>query len=566
MKVLLIQPPVQDFYDTDMRLQPIGLAYLKAAVGKHLPDINVVIKDYHGGCGRRTVSIPPELRYLTEYYPVADKSPFSTFHQYYHFGKSFDDIEAEVAEIKPDVVGISSLFTPYFREALEIAARVKKRLNATVVMGGSHASAMPDSLLASPNVDYVIRGEGERPLVELLRGLQQQMPVDGIANLAYTRNGEFISNPIADNYSVDDLPLPDLSDFDTSTYTLAGKPMTFMITSRSCPHKCSFCSVHTTFGTNYHRRSLENVLEEIELRHEQGYRVVDFEDDNLTYYKNTFKELCRRLVERFPDREMEFVAMNGISYLSLDDELLELMRRAGFSHLNLALVSSDKTVRETTKRPHTLEAYVRIVNKAHQLGFKIVSYQILGLPNETLDGMVQTLAFNARLPVLLGASPFYQTPNAPIARGLKLTERDYVKARLTALAIETEHFTREDIYTLLVTTRIINFLKGLPVSRFASLADLMKHSCLGPRTGTGFEVLRLLMRTGRLHSWANSTFIPNDRFRAELFWRVLSNIEAIACQNGQTIDVRSLIRSLPDIDSLGEEIPGSDFSHAAGSL
>ena len=122
--------------------------------------------------------------------------------------------------------------------------------------------------------------------------------------------------------------------------------MTFMITSRSCPHKCSFCSVHTTFGIDYRRRSLEHVLEEIELRYSQGYRVVDFEDDNLTYYKHTFKELCRRLIARFPYREIEFVAMNGISYLSLDEELLELMFQAGFSRLNLALVSSDKTVRE----------------------------------------------------------------------------------------------------------------------------------------------------------------------------------------------------------------------------
>ena len=102
----------------------------------------------------------------------------------------------------------------------------------------------------------------------------------------------------------------------------------------------------------------------------QGYRVIDFEDDNLTYYKSTFKELCRRLIERFPNREMQFVAMNGISYLSLDEELLELMFQAGFSHLNLALVSSDKTVRETTKRPHTLEAYLKIVHKAARLGIQ----------------------------------------------------------------------------------------------------------------------------------------------------------------------------------------------------
>ena len=310
-------------------------------------------------------------------------------------------------------------------------------------MGGSHASAVPESLLASADVDYVIRGEGEKPFVEFLRCLQNHQAVDTVANLAYKRHGEFVLNPIADNFPIDELPIPDLSDLTPQTYTLAGKPMTFMITSRSCPHKCSFCSVHTTFGTDYRRRSLEQVLEEIELRYQQGYRVIDFEDDNLTYYKQTFKELCRRLIARFPNREMEFVAMNGISYLSLDDEFLELMHQAGFSHLNLALVSSDKTVRETTKRPHTLEAYVKVVNKAYALGFKIVSYQILGLPNESLDSMIQTLAFNARLPVLLGASPFYQTPNSPIARGLELTESDFIKARLTALAIETDHFKRD---------------------------------------------------------------------------------------------------------------------------
>ena len=103
LKVLLIQPPVQDFYDTDMRLQPIGLCYLKAAVRTYLPDVNVIIKDYHSGCGRRTVEVPKELRYLADYYPTADKSPFSTFHQYYHFGKPFDEIEVEIAAIRPDV-------------------------------------------------------------------------------------------------------------------------------------------------------------------------------------------------------------------------------------------------------------------------------------------------------------------------------------------------------------------------------------------------------------------------------------------------------------------------------
>src|SRR5258706_6220280 len=292
---------------------------------------------------------------------------------------------------------------------------------------------------------------------------------------------------------------------------MPGKPMTFMITSRSCPHKCSFCSVHTTFGTDYRRRSMENVLEEIALRYQQGYRVIDFEDDNLTYYKLTFKELCRRLIARFPDREMQFVAMNGISYLSLDDELLELMYRAGFTHLNLALVSADKTVRETTKRPHTLEAYGKVVTKSSELGFKIVSYQILVLPNATLHSMTQTLAFNARQPVLLGASPFYQTPNAPIARGMTASETDFIQARLTALAIATDNFCRDDIYTLFVTTRIVNFVKGLPHGFLIDLSAPMSDDEIDGRSRIGMELLARLAQTRRLFSHTKQGLVENRK-------------------------------------------------------
>ena len=535
MKLLLIQPPVQDFYDTDVRLQPIGLAYLKAAVNKHLPEVDVIVKDYHAGCGRRTVAIPKELLYLEDYYSITDKSPFSTFDRYYHFGKPFEAIGKQIAEIRPDVVGISSLFTPYYREVLEIAARVKRHLGVPVIIGGSHASAVPEFMLASPFIDYVIRGEGEKPLVELLRYLRGENDIASVPNLSYKRNDRHCSNPMAENFAIDELPFPELRDTSPSTYQFAGKPMTFMITSRSCPHKCSFCSVHTTFGTNYRRRSLESVLGEIELRYQQGYRVIDFEDDNLTYYKKTFKELCRRLIARFPDREMTFVAMNGISYLSLEDELLELMYQAGFSHLNLALVSSDKTVRETTKRPHTLKAYLKVVRKAHALGFKVVSYQILGLPNESLESMIQTLAFNARLPVLLGASPFYRTPDAPIARGLPLTEKDYVRARLTAMAIETEGFSRDEIYTLFVTTRILNFLKGLPLSSSIELKTLLTQHSLTPRTEIGFDLLRKFAESGRMYFSTRRGNVENKRFRAEVFRRVIAQAASVTCQNGKSI-------------------------------
>src|SRR5258706_95182 len=101
MKLLLLQPPVQDFYDTDIRLQPLGLGYLKAAVERHLADVKVVVKDYHQGWGRRTLPVPPELEYLKEFYPWPDQSPFSSFFHYYHFGAPFEKIADDVASEKP---------------------------------------------------------------------------------------------------------------------------------------------------------------------------------------------------------------------------------------------------------------------------------------------------------------------------------------------------------------------------------------------------------------------------------------------------------------------------------
>ena len=172
MKVLLLQPPVQDFYNTDIRLQPIGLAYLKAAAQKHVPGVRVTIKDFHHGWGRRTITLPQELAYLKDYYSKDDKSPFSTFHHYYHFGADFDTIAGEVAKEKPDLVGIASLFAPYHREVLRCAEAIKKRCRVPILLGGSQVSAMPEHMLSHPAVDFVIQGEGEKPFVELLKALK----------------------------------------------------------------------------------------------------------------------------------------------------------------------------------------------------------------------------------------------------------------------------------------------------------------------------------------------------------------------------------------------------------
>jgi len=538
VKVLLLQPPIQDFYETDIRLQPIGLCYLKAAVQKYLPEVTVVLKDYHQGWGRKTVALPRELAYLKPYYEHPDQSPFSTFHHYYHFGADYETIAADVAREKPDLVGISSLFSPYFREALATARAIKNRIAVPILFGGSHVSAMPEEVLSHPEVDFIIRGEGEKPLIDFLTGMLKNQPLEAVAGLGYKQNGKNVLRETGDNYPLEDLPHPDITDFARERYLFEKKPVSFVITSRSCPHRCTFCSVHQTFGLKFRRRPSADVLLEIRTRYAQGVRVFDFEDDNLTFYREEMKKLCLDLIGEFPKKDVQFVAMNGISYLSLDRELLRLMKDAGFTHLNLALVSSDTTVRETTKRPHTVEKYLEVVQEASQLGFHIVSYQILGLPNETLPSMIQTLTFNARQPVLMGASLFYLTPRSPIARDFpERTEEDVFKSRLTAMAIETDSFKREDLYTLFITTRILNFLKGQSVTKSSSrLTEVLEQAkLLDKRSRMGAELLETLLRERCLYAETSQGRKKRSHFKSELFFQVWNQLGKITTQTGQEI-------------------------------
>jgi len=538
MKILLLQPPVRDFYDTPIRLQPLGLCLLKAAIKRYVAGAEVVVRDFHQGFGRRTVSIPRELAYLRDYYAHPDRSPFSTFAHYYHFGASAEDIGRAAAEERPDLVGISTLFSAYHQEALACAREIKKRLKVPIVMGGAHASAMPEYVLADPHVDFVIRGEGERALVELIWALQGRGDVASVANLGYKRGGEPVLNPMAANYPLDELPPADLSDFANGRYLFEGRPLCSLVTSRGCPHRCTFCSVQSTSGPTYRRRPPEQVLAEMRQRYVEGYRVFNFEDDNLAYHQEGFRSLLEGCVAAFPEGEICLLAMNGISYLSLDRELLGLMKRAGFHHLDVSLVSAEDETLTRMRRPHSLEKYLAVVEGAHALGLPVVSYQILGLPGEPIAAMISTMALMARLPAIIGASIFYLTPGCALAaESPRLTPGDLVRARSTAMARGNEHVSRDDLYTLLVSARIINFLKGI---RLRSGESTLKEALRGAggyrqRARIGAELLEGLLAEKRLYAATRNGQRLLPRFRTELFFRVCAEAGYLRTRHGAVI-------------------------------
>jgi len=463
MKILLIQPPIRDFYQTSIRKQPIGLAYVAASLQKHGHEVEILDCQTEK---KKSIPIPPELSYLNDFYSFNDRSPFKLYTGYYHFGMDWPEIRQRIQGSKADVFGISSSFTPYHGEALEIA-RIVKELDSrkVVVMGGAHVSCDPEEVLRSPFVDYIVMGEGEIRFPLLLKGIQKGATPPDIDGIGYRVNGEIRIHPMQTFIQdLDSLPHPSREMLDPDRYRIGKRRSTMIITSRGCPYGCAYCSTHLIMGTSFRTRSPEAILQEMaECRKRYGVQVFDIEDDNFTFNKDRAKRLMSLIIQIFGEENIELTAMNGISFASLDEELLRMMKRAGFRTINLSFVSVDPSVKISMGRPASTYDFNEILKMTEQIGLNVIAYAILGMPGQSIEEMVDTLIYLMGNRVLIGPSIYYPTPGTPLFERCKkegILPSRLSQWRSTALPIETAEFNRLDLLTLFRLVRVINFIKG----------------------------------------------------------------------------------------------------------
>jgi len=472
VKILLIQPPVRDFYQTSIRTQPIGLAYLAASLKNDGHEVEILDCQTET---KKSIPIPAELSYLKDFYPFNDRSPFKLYSGYYHFGMDWADIRKRVENSKADVFGISSSFTPYHGEALEIAQIIKEwDRRKIVVMGGAHVSCDPEGVLRSPSVDYVVLGEGEVRFPLLLEqiGKGKAKNIEKIDGIGYrkvgttrNRDGEIRVNPLQNFIQdLDSFPHPARELLDLDRYRMRKKRSTMIITSRGCPHGCAYCSGHLVMGTSFRTRTPEAILKEMmECQEQYGIESFDIEDDNFTFDQRRAKRLMNLIIEAFGEGKIELSAMNGISFASLDEGLLGLMKKAGFKTINLSYVSTDPSTKERMGRPKTATEFDKILEEAEQVGLNVIAYAILGLPGQTIEEMVDTLIHLMGKKVLIGPSIYYPTPGTPLFERCNregILPSHSVQWRSSAFPIETKEFNRLDLLTLFGLARVINFIKG----------------------------------------------------------------------------------------------------------
>ena len=340
----------------------------------------------------------------------------------WHYGHTVDELAEDVRERKPDIVGIGCFFSMRFPAVLEIAQEIKKTNKDTViVIGGIHPTIFAEQILIEHSCfDYVVIGEGELSFLQLHEVLRSGNfeGLGTIDGLAYRVNGHVLVNrktTFIEN--LDSLPFPAHHLLPVEKYMknkvlrwgLGANRQFPVITSRSCPNRCTFCSMYLTHGPRWRYRSAENVVDEIEyLVKNYNAREISFEDDNLTLSKKRIISICRGIIDR--GLKISWNTPNGVSIKHLDYEILANMKEAGCDSVNLPIESADDNMRNNLMRKHLSKAKIHeVIQACKELDLKANAYFVLGMPGETRESLENNIKLLKKVP-LNGMIAFFATP------------------------------------------------------------------------------------------------------------------------------------------------------------
>jgi radical SAM superfamily enzyme YgiQ (UPF0313 family) len=285
-----------------------------------------------------------------------------------------------------DLVGISTI-TPTAPRAYAIADRIRE-MGIPVIMGGPHVTYLAEEALE--HADFVIRGEGERALTELIDAREKDGDYSEVSNLSYRKNREIIHNPKqppADN--LDSLPYPDLSLLKRDQPTKGGRSTIPVLTSRGCPFDCTLCSVTGMFGKKYRFRSAENVLAELR-QYNSRRNMIFFYDDNFTANRKRTKELLEGMIrEKFKFHWTTQVRAD----VAKDVELVRLMKRAGCHTLYIGFETVNPDSLEEMKKKQTVEEITQAVKVLRKNRIHIHGMFVYGFDQDDWKTVKKTVRF-----------------------------------------------------------------------------------------------------------------------------------------------------------------------------
>jgi len=308
-----------------------------------------------------------------------------------YISKAFieDIAELDWDELKgADIIGISSI-TSTAPRAFHLAKRFRS-MGIPVVMGGPHPTFLPEESLQY--ADYVVRGEGEETLIELLERLESGIPTDDIRGLSFRKGDAFVHNP--DRPLVQDLDAAPIPDF-TVVHNWGKKTYLPIATSRGCPFGCKFCSVIPMFGRAYRFKSLDRVMEEIRGAASRKAHIF-FVDDNFAANKERTKTLLRRIIAE--GITMEWSAQVRTD-AAKDDELLSLMAQAGCFMVFVGFESINPRTLSLFNKRQTLDDIIECIRKLQKASIRIHGMFVFGGDTDDIETIRSTQKFARRLKI-----------------------------------------------------------------------------------------------------------------------------------------------------------------------
>jgi len=312
---------------------------------------------------------------------------------------SEDDLVRRIVSEKPDAVAITCL-TAFYNETVSLSKKLKDK-NLRVIIGGVHPSFLPYGTLVDTGADYVICGEGELPLAELIRSKFKKKIKGAYAagDLKKEPSSPVMADIVED---LDRLPFPDWEQMNPKRYTKAPHgllvrnfPIGVVIATRGCPYECTFCSSPNFCSRRVRFRSPENIVEEIKyLVEEFGVREIHFEDDNLTMKKEHTDKLCRLIIENGLD--ISWACPNGIRADKVDRDLVRLMKQSGCYFFSYGIESANERILQKAKKKVSLKAIERSIRMANSEGISTQGFFVFGLPGETKKTIEETISFAKR--------------------------------------------------------------------------------------------------------------------------------------------------------------------------
>jgi len=363
MKILLINPSQADVYGKALSptFPPLGLGYIGAVLEREGHKVHILDFDADRMNNKKIIE----------------------------FLKRF----------KPSLVGLTAT-TPTFNHAVSVAELVKSIDKIPVVLGGIHATIVPEKCISNKFIDFVIKSEGECTAVELARALEKNEDFSNIDGLFYKNDEKIIQNKNRELIKdLDSLPFPARHLFNQRKYVYTDSlyfPAFPIMTNRGCPGMCTYCCTKLIFGRIPRFRSVKNVVDEIEfLIDKYKAKEIHIHDDNFTFNKKWVFEFCDEIKKRRID--IAFSLPNGIRVDQVNYEVLSSLKKIGLHSAAFGVESGSQRILNNVKKGTKISQIRRAFKLCKKLKIETWGFFMFGLPGDTVQTIKQTIKFAKEL-------------------------------------------------------------------------------------------------------------------------------------------------------------------------